>query len=164
MKRITTGHGVLAVLLGILAWQVVANYSKDNEIPEKATPDTARAMTPPRPPAPVAFPYREVATFTDLGRTWHVIAVPKPLSDADLTSLAVSLHAAHPNDSYEVFDSDPGIKAYVKWSEHHPPIAPYPERWMRLHHLAMINRMLDGWQLLGGAAHPTLPESVIAVL
>lgn len=98
-----------------------------------------------------------------------MIVVKGRLGDQELIELAKQLHRTYRDDSMQIFDDASGIKAYENWTKNYPSSAyPYPEKWLKKHHLGMINKMLARggakWQLFGGSAHPTSPESEIADL
>lgn len=122
----------------------------------------------PEPPRP-KIPYTVADSYPEDGRNWRMVVVKGPLSDSDLIALAKDLHETYRDESIEIFDNDSQIKAYANWAKNYPNRAyPYPEKWVQKHHIGMVNKMLAPggatWQLLGGAAHPTSPESKIIEL
>ncbi|WP_321470110.1 hypothetical protein [uncultured Paludibaculum sp.] len=110
-----------------------------------------------------------MSAYNKGGRTWRTILIKSPISDADLVALARYLHDLLRDESIRIVDDASQIKAYEDWDQNYPDAAyPFPEQWVRRHHIATINKMLApggaAWQLMGGSAHPTRPESKIADL
>lgn len=117
-----------------------------------ASPNERAAEAPPK------VPYEVVATHTKGGQTWKHVVVAPLISDSDLIALAKELHAAFPKASFNIFDDAAQITAYVNWDKNYPSDAyPYPEGWLKKHHLGIINKMAERggarWQLLGGDAY-----------
>lgn len=119
--------------------------------------------------AQAKIPYTVASSYAKAGSTWKIVVVKGPLTDSDLIALASDLHRMYTEVSFQIFDDASQVKAYENWTKNYPnPAHPYPEKWVRQHHIGMINKMLAPggatWQLLGGAAHPTSPESKIVDL
>ena len=115
------------------------------------------------------IPYAIAATYTKSGRTWRMVVVKRTLTDADLIVLGTNLHRTYADEAIAIFNDDSQIKAYVNWELHYPDGAyPYPEKWLKQHDVAMINKMLAPggarWQLMYGESHPTRPSEVLANL
>jgi len=123
---------------------------------EKAKPE------PPKQRIPYAISGSDVKD----GRNWKLVVVKGGLADTDLVALAKDLHGTYRNESIDIFDDTSQIKAYENWAKNSPNHAnPYPEKWVQKYHIGMVHKMLASsgatWQLLGGTAHPTSPETKI---
>jgi hypothetical protein len=146
---------VVLILLGLVS------CSSDSPAPSAQAPVQAKPET-----TNPKVPYSVAGSYTKAGRNWRTVVVKGPLTDSQLIALAKDLYRMYGGESVEIFDDASRIKAYENWAKSYPnPAYPYPEKWVRQHHIGMINQMLGPggatWQLLGGAAHPTSPESKI---
>lgn len=144
----------------------VASCSNEPTATKSVAPPPQRA----KPALPAArIPYSLAGGHTKADRYWRMVVVKAPLTDSDLIALAKDLHTTYSEESICIFDDASKIKAYEDWDENYPNDAyPFPKQWVRKHHIGTVNRMLSPggstWQLLGGAAHATRPESMITEL
>jgi hypothetical protein len=149
---------ITLMLLGLVS------CSSEPSAPTAQTPEQGK----PAPPK-TTVPYTVAGSYMKTGRNWRMVVVKGPLTDSELIALATDLHKMYSGESVDIFDDASQIKAYGNWGKNYPSRAyPYPEKWVQKHHIGMINKMLAPggatWQLLGGAAHPTSPESKIVDL
>lgn len=131
-----------------------------------SSPQNTKISVSPKEPT---VPYTLASTYATAGKAWRLIVIKGPISDPQLIALARELHRMYDGESIDIFDDPSQIRVYEQWDKHYPKGAyPYPKKWVNKHHIAMINRMLAPggatWQLFGGAAHPTSPESKIVDL
>jgi hypothetical protein len=146
------------VLLGLVS------CSSEPPAPSARTPEQAKLER-----SEPKIPYTLAGSYAKAGRRWRMVVVKGPLADSGLIALAKDLHKMYSEESIHIFDDNSQVAAYENWTKNYPDNAyPYPEKWAQKHHVGMINKMLAPggatWQLLGGTAHPTSPESKIVDL
>lgn len=148
---------------------VASGCSSDSSSPVATDRKASEVKRPaPEPTAP-RVEHRIASSYKAGGRDWKIIVVKQGLSDSELLTLARELHRMYSGVSMHVFDDDAQVEAYERWTVNYPsPDYPFPERWAKRHHVGMLNRMFEAggprWQLFGGDAHPTSPQTRIADL
>jgi len=135
-------------------------------------PNNARSDDPP-------VPFRELKSFQRDGETevWRNIVVSPNITKEQLIGLGKYLYQMHPRMRFNIFDEDKEFQAFVDWRLHfykpdHDKY-PWPQVWLKRHHLAMINRMSPaepntlGWVLFaqdGGSKFTGGAGSTLVVL
>jgi hypothetical protein len=123
---------------------------------QMAKPQTSSEMLP---------AYTVGTTYNSVGRVWKMIVVKSRLKDQQLIALGKDLHSKYPGISMEIFDDDEKLREFVDAVLHYPDKSyPYPEKWLRQHHVAMINLMAERgggrWKIMGGDAYPRGPIEI----
>lgn len=101
---------------------------------------------------------KELGSFMVVKRRWEVLLIPRGLDTQQLVALARDIHARHPDTSYHLFDDDAQYKGFISWADH-PREYPFPEQYVREHHVASIQSVYDKqlatfkWRLQRGVNH-----------
>jgi hypothetical protein len=114
------------------------------------------------------------------GTTSMNVIVERPVTDQELTDLALDLHARYPKTYFEVLDSETRIRDFDQLADlvraarqlgepRMKALIDSMKPWEKKHYLATIGIMAEEggvfrWQLLGSAAHPTKADEPICYL
>ncbi len=93
--------------------------------------------------------YKELRAYRASGQVWRNILIPKKLSKNQIIILAKELHKADATSSFNILDDDSQFEEFVNGETNIRNSS--PEKWIAIHHIAMINKMFRDkleWDLL----------------
>jgi hypothetical protein len=174
-KPMPTGLIFLGIgAIGVACFVILERAETSASPPATSTPsnkpaDSAKSAQPTAPdqPSKIAstieqsfIPIKELGSFQKDGKLWKVIQIPPNTKREDLIKLAKHLYKMNPVVSYDLYDDDKQIKAFLDFEKYNDipmryprdPKYPFPEKWSTKHNIAMINKILTKggakWQLV----------------